>query len=230
MGLYRLADLNIEIKNKYEYTTKFLKGYETSGDIDFSVEVSDEELERAQKNEPDYPIGYLESLEIYRKICYRLIDYDGILFHASCVVKEGEAYLFSATSGTGKSTHTRLWLEAYNDAYIINDDKPLLRFVDDVLYVYGTPWSGKDYIHRNAKCKVKGICKLTRNSTNYIEKLPEQEIVKLFLNQTIWFSEENKMDKLLSIIDHISKSISFYIMGCNISKEAAIMAYEYMRK
>ena len=74
----------------------------------------------------------------------RLLQYDGMLLHASCVEKDGKAYLFSAKSGTGKSTHTHLWLRAFPDSRIINDDKPAVRRMDGTFYACGTPFSGKN--------------------------------------------------------------------------------------
>ena len=83
---------------------------------------------------------------------------------------DGQAYLFSADSGVGKSTHSRLWQQVFGDqrVTIINDDKPALRLRDGVWYVYGTPWSGKYGLNHNLCYPLAGICFLERSKTNKI--------------------------------------------------------------
>ena len=106
--------------------------------------------------------------------------------HASAVVVEDEAYLFSADCGTGKSTHTSLWLKylADKNPYILNDDKPAIRVTENGIFAYGTPFSGKNDINENKKVKVKGICFLEQAPQNSIEKLEISEAFKLFWGQT----------------------------------------------
>ena len=100
---------------------------------------------------------------------------------------DGYAYLFSANSGTGKSTHTGLWLEHFKDkAYIINDDKPVLKKENDSWYVYGTPWSGKYDINANKKELLGGIVFLERSKTNYLEPLQLNVSIPFFYNQTVY--------------------------------------------
>ena len=85
------------------------------------------------------PDDYLETLAVCRKIAERMPEYDTFLFHGSCIAVDGVGYLFTAKSGTGKSTHTRLWRELLdNRATMVNDDKPLIRIADDGLVIYGT--------------------------------------------------------------------------------------------
>ena len=102
---------------------------------------------------------YLDSgFQFYRK----LLDYDGLMLHASCVVVDGYAYLFSGPCGMGKSTHTAKYLKTFPDAVIINDDKPALRRIDGKWYAFGTTWCGKDGINVNTSAPIAGICFLHR--------------------------------------------------------------------
>ena len=81
----------------------------------------------------------------------QLVNFNGLMLHSSAVVMDGRAYLFSAPSGTGKSTHTQLWLDVFGEkAGILNDDKPALRRIDGKWYAYGTPWCGKEHWGCNA--------------------------------------------------------------------------------
>ena len=151
------------------------------------------------------------------------------MLHSSAVEIDGKAYLFSAPSGTGKSTHTSQWLKLFGDkACIINDDKPAIRFVDGVPYAYGTPWSGKSDLNVNKGVPVQGICVLERSANNFIEPLDEGTAVYSILNQTIRPRKREYMDNLLALLDRVIAAVPVWRMGCNISVEAAKMAYDAM--
>ncbi len=165
--------------------------------------------------------------EFYRA----LLKFDGFMLHSSAVEVDGRAYLFSAPSGTGKSTHTEQWLKLFGErARIINDDKPALRFIEENVIAYGTPWSGKSDLNVNVGVPVQGICVLERSAENFIERLPEGEAVYALLNQTIRPSEPQLMSCLLDYTDRLIRAVPIWRMGCNISVEAAQLAYEAMSK
>ena len=114
-----------------------------------------------------------------------LLRHSGFLLHSSAVVVDGKAYLFSAASGTGKSTHTQLWLDTFGDrAYMLNDDKPAIRYEDGAWYAYGTPWSGKYDISTNARVPLAGICFLKRGEENVIKPFTGSAAAFAFLEQT----------------------------------------------
>ena len=161
----------------------------------------------------------------------KLLDFQGCLLHASCVVIDDKAYLFSADSGTGKSTHTGLWLQhlADKNPYILNDDKPAIRVFDDGVYAYGTPFSGKHDISENKKVKVQGICFLEQSKINFIQKLKPSEAIKLFLEQTTSYLKKEDMEKLLDVLEVVIKNIPIYKLYCDISKEAVELSYHTMK-
>ena len=100
------------------------------------------------------------------KFTIRIADkviYDTILFHGSAVAVDGIGYLFTAKSGTGKSTHTRLWRELFGErAVMLNDDKPLIKVSENGIIVYGTPWDGKHRLSTNTFVPLKGICFMSK--------------------------------------------------------------------
>lgn len=160
-----------------------------------------------------------------------LLGFDGFMLHSSAVAVDGRAYLFSAPSGTGKSTHTGMWLKLFGEqAQIINDDKPALRFIGDKVIAYGTPWSGKSDLNVNIGVPVGGICVLERSATNFIEPLDEATAVYSILNQTIRPSRPELMSCLLEYVDRLIRKVPIWRMGCNISTEAAQVAYNAMSK
>ena len=158
-----------------------------------------------------------------------LLKHGGFMLHSSAVAVDGRAYLFSAPSGTGKSTHTSLWKEVFGErAVIINDDKPALMLTKDKLIAYGTPWSGKSDLNVNTGVPVQGICVLERSQENFINRLSDGDAIFAVLNQTIRSSDERFMSRLLDYIDSMMKYVPVWRMGCNITHEAAIMAYNAM--
>lgn len=120
----------------------------------------------------EYTDAYLETLAVYRKIAEWMPMYNTLLFHGSVIAVDGKAYLFTAKSGTGKSTHTRLWREYFGErAVMINDDKPLLRITQEGVFAYGTPWDGKHRLSTNISAPLAGICILRRGNDNSIRMI-----------------------------------------------------------
>ena len=234
MPRYKIADIVFSVELNYNYTKILCKDYEYFGQEQdaFTCKPTMQEILNEKQKMPDYPEPFLEGLVVFRKLCdYALEKADGIIFHCSAIMVDGEAYLFTAPSGTGKSTHARLWREMLNDkAVMINDDKPIVRKVDGEFYVYGTPWKGKHELGTNQRAKIKAICKIYQAKENKIERIDAGEMILTILNQTVRPTEENKFDKLLVLLDGLLKSVGLYSLGCNISKEAAELSYNTMKR
>lgn len=232
MPKYKIADVVFDAKIRYAYTEKLCKAYEYGGEEPsaFSAIVTNEDILAEKAQMPEFPDSYAESLALFRKLCdYTLDNAQGIIFHSSAIMVDGYAYLFTAPSGTGKSTHARLWREMLGErAVMINDDKPIIRYIDGDFYVYGTPWNGKHHLGTNTRAKIKAICAIYQAKENVIRKASSTEMLLKILNQTIRPSEESKIDKLLSLIDKLLKGVELYSLGCNISQEAAELSYKTM--
>ena len=229
---YKVADVVFEADFIYAYTPNLCKDYLYTGDEPalFKVKVSPEQLAKEKSIAPTYPEAYLESLAVFRKLCEHLLSRSqGIIFHSSAIMVDGNAYLFTAPSGTGKSTHARLWREMLKDrAIMVNDDKPIIRYVDGEFYVYGTPWNGKHGLGTNCRAKIKAICNIYQAKENKIEKANIKDILPVILNQTLRPTDLGEMDKLLSLISKLLESVDLYKLGCNISREAAELSYTTM--
>lgn len=158
----------------------------------------------------------------------QLLQFDGMLLHASAVVKDGKAYLFTASCGMGKSTHTRLWIKNFKDAFILNDDKPALRLEDGIFYAYGTPWSGKYDQSRNMRVPVAGICVLRRGETNKIEAYAGKDALYHILEQTMRANSPVLQEKLLELLDKLMAQVPVWKLECNMEPEAAYLSYRIM--
>ena len=200
---------------------------ETSqSDIEYEREKS--ALEDRKEGLPirNFPDSYLETLAVYRKFAENLLAYDTVLFHGSVVAVDGIGYLFTAKSGTGKSTHTRLWREYFGErAVMVNDDKPLLQVTENGVIVYGTPWDGKHHLSNNISVPLKAICILTRAEENHIEQISNSMAFPMLLQQSNRPQDSLKMQKTLEILGRISDNIALYKLGCNMEIEAAETAY-----
>ena len=105
------------------------------------------------------PDDYLETLAVCRRIAERMPEHDTFLFYGSCIAVDGAGYVFTAKSGTGKSTHTRLWREMLGvRAVMVNDDKPLIRIADDGSVIYDPPWDCNHHLSHNIAVPLKAIC------------------------------------------------------------------------
>ena len=159
-----------------------------------------------------------------------MIDFDTILFHGSVVAVDGIGYLFTAKSGTGKSTHTRLWREYFGErAVIVNDDKPLLKITDSGVTAYGTPYNSKHRLGTNISVLLKAICILTRAAENHIEPITRDHAYTMLLQQVYRPADILKMAKTLKLVDRLADRVKLYKLDCNMEISAAIVAYEGMQ-
>ena len=159
-----------------------------------------------------------------------MTKYHTVLFHGSAIAVDGEVYLFTAPSGTGKSTHTRLWRERFGDrAFMVNDDKPFLHLEEDgSITVYGAPWDGKHHLSRNVGLPLKGICILEQASENQIKKLAQKESFQTIYLQTYRTTQDaDVMKHTLEVLSGIM-GYPIWHLGCTISQEAVSLSYEAM--
>ena len=239
--IYKFADKVIEINSMYEKVHNYCRDYHFDGTPDFSVTTVqqdiDHERERSARSAElegrkfsDSTDDYLEELAVYRKIAEKMPDYDTFLFHGSCIAVDGQGYLFTAKSGTGKSTHTRLWREYLGGkAHMVNDDKPLIRADGNGVTVFGTPYNGKHRLGENIAVPLKAVCLLTRSADNHIEPVTKEQAYNTLLQQTYRPADSSALMKTLSLIDRMAANVSLYLLGCNMDIEAAKVAYEGMR-
>ena len=234
--MIRLAGILIEIHSIHDEVYRLCKDYLVeSEEADFAVEISQADIEyERQKSIREailehlqpviYPDPYLETLAVYRKIAVHMLDYDTFLMHGSAVAARGGAYLFTAPSGTGKTTHTKLWLENIPGSYVVNGDKPLIRVRDGYCEACGTPWSGKESMNANAIVPLRAVCLLERGEENSIEELPFLMVYTSLLQQIYRPGEEGAVIKTIELLRRLGESVRIYRLACNMEPEAAIMA------
>ena len=230
MSKYRIADILVEMTPKYPKTIHQSEEYKVldNSEPDLTIMFDDEFIKARQRENPHLSLEDCEYIWYGSEFYEFLPLMDGMLLHSSAVVYNDEGFLFSAPSGTGKSTHTQLWLKRFKGAYILNDDKPAIKLTDKGVYIYGTPFSGKTDLNVNRKVPLKGICMLERGEENHIERASTEEALFGILNQTIRPENEDRMDKLLTVLDKIIKNVPVYKLTCNMELEAAEVSYNGM--
>lgn len=229
--IYDIADLRIEILNQYPFTTKFCQKYlsedqTTAADITASASI--EEIAEEEGASVGYSEGYIENICLYRSMCRQMPAFNRMLLHASVLQHEGNAYAFLGRSGTGKSTHSRLWLRYINGASIVNGDKPILSIEQGIVTAYGTPWMGKEHLGKNTKVPLKGLCFLKQAKENSIRKLTAAETISLLFQQLLLPEDEEMAAKTLELADLLISLLPCYLLSCNISEEAVKTSFEAM--
>ena len=228
--IIKVADTVFEIKNKYAHWEKFVTEYLTNEEPEFCIDFDEAFLMGANQNSRNEstPLWYTEYLEAYRKICgYILENKNGILMHGAVIGFEGCAYMFTAPSGTGKTTHIRQWQKAYGDkVVVINGDKPLIRLVDGEFIAYGTPWCGKEHLNQNISAPLKGIVMVARGEENSIEKVSPDTFNTFLIKQLYLPKNVQGISRALDFADKLFTQVPIYTLHCNISPKAAIVACE----
>ena len=229
MPVYRIAKLNIKIEPLYPETEQRLQPFAAqSGAVDFDASVThDDVAEYFATHEDNCPPHLAEGALILTNICKTVLrDYDGCFFHSSCLMMDGEAYMFTAQSGTGKSTHTRLWRKHFGDRVtMINDDKPIIRKIDGRFWVCSTPWMGKSEIGTNIDVPIKAIYVLKRGAENSAERVSVAGVFPQLLEATLLPKDADNMQKLLCLFDGLFSKVPLFLLRCNQDEEAAVVAF-----
>lgn len=227
--IYEIAGLRVRLENKYPYTEKFCQRYlslDQESEADIVASITDEDFLEEQKVSPNFSNGYIENICLYRSLCLQIPGLDRLLLHASVLDFNGNGYAFLGRSGTGKSTHTRLWLQYVQNVFVVNGDKPILQQTKEHFIAYGTPWQGKEGWGTKTQTPLRGLCFLEQAKTNSIKKLtPSETAARLFL-QVLIPHEETAAVKTLELVDNLIFKTPAYLLSCDISQEAVKTSFE----
>lgn len=208
--------------------------YENENSFAFSINYSESGLYHYLVADKQFVIAqaYISFEDIYAstaltsmlRILYSqsVIKYDGISIHSSVVTRDGIGYLFLGKSGTGKSTHTRLWLNTIDGTSLLNDDNPICRFIDDKLYVFGSPWSGKTPCYKNQRAVVSSLVRLEQYPSNIFNQL--KGIVawaEIFPSCSVLKESRYLYEMAITTVNRIVSTCIIGHMKCLPDKEAA---------
>ena len=223
----RLSGLNINVKYRYDYLLQFCKDYiiKDVKQTDVFAETTEDKIAAEQQNGANAPVHSCESLCIYREIAEQLPLFSRFVFHGAAISYKDKAYVFTAPSGTGKTTHISLWKKYIGDSVgIVNGDKPIF-YIGDNTTVYGTPWAGKENLQRNTSALLGGICIIKRGLKNKITKLEPFMVLPHIMNQVYMPQNRAAMDATIKLIDRLITTVPVYLLECDISEEAVKISF-----
>lgn len=227
-----IAGVYYRIKYQYPYIEKLYKDYIVSENVAediVKIECTERELNDWCKKYPDVSRDYLEHSCIFSHIIEGLVSHNSLLMHGAAIEYHDRGYIFTAPSGTGKSTHIVQWRKYLGvDVIPINGDKPIITLEDEDIYINGTPFAGKENWQTNKKCPLRGICLLKRGLKNRIKKVEPSAYLEYFLSQVYLGEKKEEIIAVLDLFDKMSKRVSFYVLECDISEEAVKCSFETM--
>ena len=236
----KIAGHTARVTSLFESTPQYFRPYLSADPPEFSITVTREDIafEQADLLEEAHRDGFrprvftdpfLERAAIQRAFAEYLFHFGILLFHGSAIALDGEGFLFTAHSGTGKSTHTRLWRQVFGDrAVMINDDKPFLEIKPDGVWIHGSPWSGKHGLDTNICVPLKGICVLERGQENRINPAAPEEVLPMLQKQAYAPLSADTQPAFLSLVNDLSRKIPLWKLSCNKEPHAATTAWEAM--
>ena len=238
----QIAGATARVDALFESTPVYLGKYAAAAPADFTVTVTREKLQfeadalYQEALEEGFRVRqftdpFLERAAIQRAFAEFLFDRDILLTHGSTVAVDGLAYLFAARSGTGKSTHTRLWMENFEGrAQMVNDDKPFLKLTADGVFACGSPWSGKHGLDSNITVPLQGICILERGKENQIRQMASGEARAMLLHQSYRPLAPEKADCFEEMVQLLTEKVPLWHMYCNMDVSAAEVSHGAMSR
>lgn len=233
MEKYIIAGLKTEYTVRGELLKSRSEKYRADfpdSEVQIRLNVSDEFITEKQKQTPNLTWDEHEYMWTSEAFYYELLKHRGIMLHSSCVEKDGYAYLFSAKSGTGKSTHTHLWLKNLSGTRIINDDKPALLWTETGWVACGTPFSGSSDENLNVQIPVRAVVFIYRSKENQIKRLDSSRAITLFLEQTVKPAHRDLAENMLDNLDLLLRKLPVFALGCNMDDSAAQFSYSEIER
>lgn len=223
MEKYRIAGLTVEME-AFGRTKQQAEPYriQTDEPADITITCNAERMLELNPEMGDLDTAYYIGSGIH--FTWHLLHHGGTYIHSSAILLDGKAYLFSADSGTGKSTHTEKWCRLFGAKYL-NDDKPAVRLENGVWMAYGTPWSGKHDLSSPECAPIGGIVFLKRGEENRIDPMDPKDAVRYLMPQTMWKLSREKMLKQLELTDHLLRNVPLWELACLNNDEAAVLSH-----
>ncbi len=233
----QIAGKKFEIESKNKQVLVLFKGYLSQFEKpDYIVRASAKDIQREIKSNFKIKVSEAEDEEqiatgcigaesnvIYRKIADYMLGYSTILLHGAAIAIDNKCYIFTAPSGTGKTTHINNWLKCIPGVIVVNGDKPLINVETGL--VFGTPWCGKEGMNTNVSVPLAGIIHLERGENNSIVPVSFREMLPVLLQQTYTPTTAKERIQAYQLLGKLN-CIPCYSLKCNMDVESAVVAYQ----
>ncbi len=223
-----IAGLKVTVGVRFDLLRGRIQKYcfDFSGEPDIAVIPGEEKFLEVCGYNPNLAPETVEYMVTGSIFYYKLLKFGGFMLHSSTIAKDGKAYIFSADSGTGKSTHTSLWQKYLSDVTMINDDKPAIKLDNGVFYAVGTPWSGKHDQNADIAVPIGGFVVLSRGKENKIRPAKPFETVPFIMRQTVFPAKPENTELLSELLDKFLTTVPAFHLECDISEQAVQTSYE----
>ena len=212
--VFKTAELTVQTVNECSYVQHICRDY-------LCQSPAPDLLVHLTKTDP-----LEQSIELLRAVNDALISKDTFLMHCSALSIDGCGYLFAAHSGTGKSTHARMWRQVFGDKVImVNDDKPFIKITGNGALVYGSPWNGKHSLSTNICVPIKAICFLERGTQDKISPVNPDFALNHIFDQLPRSTDPAYTLRLLELVDKLLTNTPLYRLECTPTENAAKVAY-----
>lgn len=224
----RLAGLNIEINSLHTRVMAMNRRFIVEQEPDIKlistqaeIDIEKERYIKSNGYRNDPWDGFIELSSVLKSLCNEFVDHDIFMMHGAVIENDGSAYMFTAPSGTGKTTHILKWSDRLPDAVVVNGDKPFIRFPEDGSQplACGSPWAGKENLYSNTMAPLKAIVLLERAENNHINQITFAEALPKLLQQVYFPDDTEKKRKVLRLMTNLNGSVSFWRFQCNNFKE-----------
>lgn len=226
-----IAGLEIEIHTNYESSYFFCQDYLSNGVPVIKVEVTQSDVQQELDEEKrsfftcveyngkqdkriivdkDVNVSRIETAIVYRKLIEAAVEYNTIFMHGAVISVHNKGIMFTAPSGTGKTTHMMKWLQNLDEAFVVNGDKPLVKIQDNEITAYGTPWCGKEKLATNTMVPLKSVVLMERSEENHIEEISFGKAYPFLLQQTYIPHDPDKAKKTLALLAKLYSQVRIY--------------------
>ena len=215
----RLAGLNIEINSLHARVMAICRKFTVDQKPDIKLVSNQLEVDKEKRKyietvgyRNDPWDGFVELSSVLKSICTEFIDNDIFMMHGAVIADGLFSYLFTAPSGTGKTTHILKWIEHIPGAFVINGDKPFIKLSKEGSkpLACGSPWAGKENLYTNTMVPLKSIILMERAEENYIEEISFIEAFPALLQQTYHPDDEEKMRKTIRLLKRLYPAVTFW--------------------
>lgn len=237
----KVAGESFAVSALYPQTERYCRNYSIDEPGTHYIEMTEQDIVKEREffvqdapgNDPSLskaPGGFIENVALLRKIAEFFPAHRGMLVHGSAIAVDGKGYLFTALSGTGKSTHTALLRKLLGDrTQMVNDDKPIVRFAEDGIMICGTPWMGKHCIGNNVMVPLCGIFFLRQSPDNELKKIEAADALPLLMCQSYRPDNAEDLFATFDMVEEILNIVPMYDFGCNMDISAAELSSSVMK-
>ena len=221
-----IAGVPIGIISRFKSTKEFFLDYLTDQLPTTIVSATDEEM----MMEDDEISERTERMVINSKIASALADYDAFLMHTAVVSVDGLGVGFAAANGIGKTTRALLWKKAFGERVkVINGARPVLKFRDNRIYAYGSPWRGRERLGCKESVPMKAMCFIERGDEVSLKRMTPDDAALRLMQQVMIPKEPKQMYMLISMLEQFVHTVPFYLYTCNMEKEKPEVLWEQMK-